>query len=248
MDLLVGVLFTNYHESESKIRPKTLSNKQINWKNLQKLIVSEDPCFQLYIAPENGLRRMLFNIVSTNVFEIAIACLIIFNIIVMSLANDDISSSQQALLDSLNSACSYIFIAELGLKLVTFGKAYFLSVWNLFDFFVVSASILDLILHYLGIGSGSKSATLSLLPQIARIFRVMRITRLLRMLKRFKGLQKLIETFIFSLPAISKAFSILLLYLFIAAILASNIMGGIVKDYSGAFSSILNYQDFHNSI
>lgn len=64
--------------------------------------------------------------------------------------------------------------------------------WNIFDFFVVSASILDIILHYLGVGGGSKNVTLSLLPQIARIFRVLRITRLLRMLKRFKGLQKLI--------------------------------------------------------
>ena len=56
MDLLVGVMFMNYHEAEAKIRPKTLSNKQINWKNLQKLIVSEDPCFSLYLPPPNKIR------------------------------------------------------------------------------------------------------------------------------------------------------------------------------------------------
>ena len=136
----------------------------------------------------------------------------------------------------------------MGVKLITFGKAYFLSVWNVFDFFVVSASILDIILHYLNVGNGSKNATLSLLPQIARIFRVLRITRLLRMLKRFKGLQKLIETFVFSLPAIAKAFSILMLYLFIASILASNLMGQIESDYSSTFDTIINYKDFHNAI
>lgn len=152
------------------------------------------------------------------------------------------------MLDTLNSIFSYIFIAELAVKLVTFGKAYFLSVWNIFDFFVVSASILDLILQYLGIGSGSKNATLSLLPQIARIFRVLRITRLLRMLKRFKGLQKLIETFVFSLPAIGKAFSILFLFLFITSILASNLMGDLYGDYSQTFDTIINYKHFHNAI
>jgi hypothetical protein len=109
----------------------------------------------------------------------------------MALNNDDIPKSRSDLLLTLNSVCSFIFISELGLKLITFGRAYFLSVWNIFDFFVVSASILDLILHYSGVGS-SQTSTLSLLPQIARIFRVLRITRLLRMLKRFKGLQKLI--------------------------------------------------------
>jgi hypothetical protein len=35
---------------------------------------------------------------------------------------------------------------EFTLKIFAFGKAYFLSGWNLFDFFVVMASILDIIL------------------------------------------------------------------------------------------------------
>lgn len=45
MDLLVGVLFMNFHDAEKKMRPKTLNDKQINWKNLQKIIIEEDPCF-----------------------------------------------------------------------------------------------------------------------------------------------------------------------------------------------------------
>jgi len=79
----------------------------------------------------------------------------------------------------------------MALKMAAFGKSYFLSGWNIFDFFVVMASILDLALNNLGVHSkGSKA--FSFLPQIARIFRVMRVTRLLRMFKRFKGLQKLL--------------------------------------------------------
>jgi hypothetical protein len=153
MDLLIGVLFSNYHEAEARISPQTLSDKQINWKNLQKLIIEENPAFQLYISPEDPIRKFLFNLVSTKIFEIGIAAIIIFNIFVMALNNDDIPKSQVELLTSLNSVCSFIFISELGLKLITFGRAYFLSVWNIFDFFVVSASVLDLILHYSGVGS-----------------------------------------------------------------------------------------------
>lgn len=77
------------------------------------------------------------------------------------------------------------------LKLSAFGKAYFLSGWNIFDFFVVMASILDIILDQTGT-SNDQSNAIAILPQIARIFRVLRVTRLLRMFKRFKGLQKLI--------------------------------------------------------
>lgn len=39
MDLLVGVLFLNYHAAASRIMPRKLSDKQINWQNLQKIIV-----------------------------------------------------------------------------------------------------------------------------------------------------------------------------------------------------------------
>ena len=113
------------------------------------------------------------------------------NIIVMTIADDDISPDTIETLTTLNSVFSYIFIVELTLKLVVYGLAYFQSGWNWFDFFVVSASVLDIILQYSGISSGGASA-ISILPQIARIFRVMRITRLLRMVKSFKGLQKLI--------------------------------------------------------
>ena len=119
------------------------------------------------------------------------ATIIIANIVVMTAGNDDIPIATSNTLTTLNTIFSYIFICELILKLMAYGKDYFLSGWNIFDFFVVSASVLDIILQFSGSSSGGTSA-IAILPQIARIFRVMRITRLLRMVKSFKGLQKLI--------------------------------------------------------
>lgn len=133
------------------------------------------------------------------------------------------------------------------LKLLAFSKAYFQSMWNIFDFCVVMASLLDLGMQFTGLKSAGNS-TLSILPQIARIFRVMRITRLLRMFKRFKGLQKLIETFIFSLPALAKGLSILFLYLFIFSILACNLFQDVDYDYSGYLNIIKNYSNFHHAL
>lgn len=39
-----------------------------------------------------------------------------------------------------------------------------------------------------------------------------------------------------------------MLYLFIASVLASNLMGGIARDFGGNLNDILNYKDFHHSI
>jgi len=146
----------------------------------------------------------------------------------------------------MNFAFSIIFIMEATFKLCSFGKAYFLSGWNIFDFFVVMASILDIILSYSGAKTQNSSA-ISILPQIARIFRVLRVTKLLRMFKRFKGLQKLIETFIFSLPALAKGLSIVCLFFFIFSVLASFLFSEIAGDYTGIFDEYRNFKNFHSS-
>jgi hypothetical protein len=109
----------------------------------------------------------------------------------MLVATNDQTDQKTEILKQINFFFSIIFIMECVLKLLTFGKGYFLSGWNIFDFFVVMASLLDILLEQSGSKTESSSA-ISILPQIARIFRVLRVTKLLRMFKRFKGLQKLI--------------------------------------------------------
>lgn len=112
------------------------------------------------------------------------------NIVTMMVAMDDGGSSLSTVLIYMNLGFSCIFIIEMLLKLFAYDKNYFLIGWNIFDFFVVMASILDIILTYTpGVTS---TPALSVLPQIARIFRVLRVTKLLRLFKQFKGLQKLI--------------------------------------------------------
>ena len=164
----------------------------------------------------------------------------------MMVGQDDDTAQKISILDSINLAFSIVFICEMVLKLCAYGRGYFYSGWNCFDFGVVMASILDIILDLAGAASGASSA-LSILPQIARIFRVLRVTRLLRMFKRFKGLQKLIETFIFSMPALSKGLGIVCLFLFICSVLASALFGGIERDYNGSIDDISNFKNFHSS-
>ena len=54
------------------------------------------------------------------------------------------------------------------------GKLYFRSKWNIFDFIVVVSSLIEIIVHYLAIGS---ITILRVAPQVIRIFRVLRVTR-----------------------------------------------------------------------
>ena len=64
----------------------------------------------------------------------------------MMIGTNDQTATTEYTLNSINFAFSLIFIMEFVLKFASFGKGYFLSGWNVFDFFVVMASILDIIL------------------------------------------------------------------------------------------------------
>lgn len=56
------------------------------------------------------------------------------------------SDTYQFGLEILNYIFTVIFIIEAVLKLLAFGKSYFKSSWNVFDFTVVCFSIFDIVL------------------------------------------------------------------------------------------------------
>jgi hypothetical protein len=90
-------------------------------------------------------------------------------------------------MDFTNYIFTLIFLIEAIMKLMAFGKSYFNNSWNQFDFFVVVASIFDIIIKALQrfiTGGGF----LAVAPQIARIMRVLRVTRILRLLNKAAGL------------------------------------------------------------
>lgn len=78
---------------------------------------------------------------------------------------------------------------EAVLKLFAFGNTYFNNTWNKFDFFVVVASLFDVLMEVMGSDSFS---WLSSAPQIARVMRVLRVARIVRLAGKAKNLQAII--------------------------------------------------------
>ena len=99
----------------------------------------------------------------------------------MALPYESASQSYLDTLEDINLVFTFIFIAEMLFKLVSFGfKGYWVNNWNKFDFCVVISSIVDLIMNQLGNQLGS---FLRVGPQLARILRVLRVSRLFRLAK-----------------------------------------------------------------
>ena len=81
-------------------------------------------------------------------FEHFMTLCVIMNTVVMTMDKYGIDQDLERLLSQFNSVFTYIFIYEMGIKLLAIGpKKYSASKWNLLDGGVVMLSIIELIIE-----------------------------------------------------------------------------------------------------
>jgi hypothetical protein len=88
-------------------------------------------------------------------------------------------------LAKINILFTAVFLVECILKLIAFGKAYFIPTWNKFDFLIVVSSIIDILLEFVLKNPSSNLSFIRMAPQLARVLRVLRVSRVLRMLTKY---------------------------------------------------------------
>lgn len=72
---------------------------------------------------------------------------ILFNIMSMAIEHENMNGFWILLINDFATIFTVVFIIEMILKLIAFGRSYFNYGWNKFDFFVVCAAIFDIILN-----------------------------------------------------------------------------------------------------
>ena len=89
--------------------------------------------------------------------------------------------------------------------------------WCRFDAIVVCVSIFGVIIDW---------ATFQNLPFLP-LLRMLRVVRVFRLIPKAKGLRTLLQTLVFSLPALGNVGSVLFLFFFVYAIVGMNVFGSI---------------------
>jgi hypothetical protein len=219
-----------------------LDGDEVKWVDMMKMICNEQP--EIVKIPKNKIRKWCFDLVrDEGRFANFIMGCIILNIFTMAATFEGQSDSYSNVLEKVNYFFTAAFAIECGSKLIAYAGNYFDTAWNKFDFFVVSASFLDIVMANM---SANSLKVIRVGPQLARIMRVMRVSRLFKLLNKYKGLQALIQTITFSLPSVINAFALLSLVYFIYAVLGvfffKNIIQGIIID------DYMNYTNFTYSL
>ena len=121
INLFTGVIFYNFTMAEKMTKHKYLSDSQVTWLNLHKLIILADPYFEYSKPPSSFGRRITFNIVRSKSFRLFIYSCLIANIIILLVSYNDMSSSKTEQILYAHQVFNLVFLLEGILKIFTFG-------------------------------------------------------------------------------------------------------------------------------
>lgn len=246
MNLFVGVMFSTYNDAIQKEKKKGIQNdwKAQRYLDFLFLLDTAKPDYITFRRKTGRYAQWTFKVISTNIFENFIIFIIVMNMITLAIDYEGSEDQFTNVILKLNYFFTSIFIVECLLKLIAHSPAgYFNNSWNRFDFFVVIASIFDVVITNTFIDSNVKFLKSF---QIFRILRVLRVTRVLRLFKTLKGLEKILQTIYWSMQALGNVLLLLFLVIFIFAVLGSNIVTFVQSDYSDSFLYYDQYFNFNN--
>lgn len=223
LNLFVGVVIDKFNELKKKAEGQSLmlTEEQQRWVEIQKLMAIVGPK-RTYVRPTNKFRAWCYDVILSPRTETFIIVLVILNVLQMSFEWYNSPYVWTRSLSYINLIFTGAFVVEAILKLSALGPTwYFRDRLNQFDFIIVVVSVLTIMLDYGPDGkpsSGRGGAGVNLL-------RIFRIARILRLIPRARGLRTLIQTLLFSLPALWNVGSVLFMFFFIFAVMGMQLFG-----------------------
>ncbi|XP_043851194.1 sodium channel protein type 9 subunit alpha-like [Dromiciops gliroides] len=194
---------------------------------------------KLIPRPGNKFQGYVFDLVTTDAFEITIMILISLNMVTMMVETDTQSAYKRSILYQINLVFIGLFEGECVLKLIGLRQYYFTIGWNVFDFVVVHLSILAVLQPNL-------TAEYLLTYGQVQAIRLIRCGEILNFIKRTKEKDTLIYAMMMSLPTVFNIVLLLFLLMFIYAILGMSHFAYVKKD--AGINDMFNFETFSNSI
>ena len=197
------------------------TDKAIDSLNVQKLDVWLSGCMGVLLTS----RRYSREFVDSSAVNMFLMISVFLNTLILG-ADGLAPDSWSDIFSNMNLAFTIIFTAELCFKLYGYGpKKYIKDAFNVFDAFVVTLSLVELVINAQSDGQSSSTSGFRAV-RIFRIFRVLRVTRLLRSLRFMKVIIEVMKN-----TAEQFGYMVLLMFLFIFifTLLGTQVFGGTFK-------------------
>ena len=180
--------------------------------------------------------KWFYIFVSMNMFNIFITLCIILNTILLAMDKYPIHKEEYEGQQLFNNILSWIFFAEMVVKLIGLGfKEYAQDSFNLFDCTVVCISLIESIIDWVGVsfsGGGAISA-----------LRAIRLLRVFKLARSWTSFRDLLHKIIITLKDITNISVLMILFMFIFALVGSEMYGYKVKYTDEDLSSVVKVGD-----
>ncbi|CAG0897066.1 unnamed protein product [Darwinula stevensoni] len=161
LNLFIGVIIDNFNEQKKKMSillrgslEMFMTDDQKKYYNAMKKMGSKKP-LKAIPRPQWKPAALVFEMVTNKKFDMVIMLFIGLNMATMTLDHYDMTDQWNQILEILNTIFIVIFTAECILKIFALRQYYFKEPWNLFDFVVVTLSILGGLWMRVMVGSDS---------------------------------------------------------------------------------------------
>jgi voltage-gated sodium channel len=140
---------------------------------------------------------------------------ILFNAVLLGLETWDTAMDKAGpLILWLDGLCLAVFVVELTAKIYVQRLRFFRDGWNIFDFMIVSISLIPT-------------------AQGLSVLRSLRILRLFRVLSVAPALRRVVEGLIIALPGMGSVFLLMGLVFYVGAVMATKLFGAAFPDWFG---------------
>ncbi|GLV43437.1 Na channel protein 60E [Carabus blaptoides fortunei] len=242
LNLFIGVIIDNFNMLKKKyeggVLEMFLTESQKHYYTAMKKLGRKKPQ-KVIKRPINQFLAMFYDLSNSRRFEIAIFVLIFLNMLSMGIEHYNQPHAIYFILEVSNAFFTTVFSLEAIVKIIGLRYHYFTVPWNMFDFLLVLASILGILMEDIMID-------FPVSPTLLRVVRVFRIGRILRLIKAAKGIRKLLFALVVSLPALFNIGALLALITFIYAIIGMSVFGHVKQQ--GALDDMVNFETFGRSM
>lgn len=146
----------------------------------------------------------------------AILGVILFNAVILGLeTSGPVMARFGTIIVLLDRLCLAVFVAELTAKMVAYGRGFFRSGWNLFDFAIVGVALVP----------GAQTFS---------VLRALRVLRLLRVISVLPRLRRVVEGFVTALPGMGSVFLLMGIVFYIGSVMATKLFGASFPDWFGS--------------
>jgi hypothetical protein len=239
LNLFIGVIYEEYVALKNE-GIYSLTPDQKAWYNVQIAISHAKPAVKMTVAKghRDDSREAMFKIVTKPFFDHFIMGAIMANCVVMSVTYYGEPTVYTQVCDVLNYVFTFIFTVEMCMKIFAFSfSGYWLDAWNRFDFLIVQACLVDILVSDI-IQVESLSASVFRLFRIGRV--IGRVARMFRVIKNVQSLNQIFQTLIESLGALFYMAILVLLIMFIASIMAMHLFGKV--KYGSVLGPYANFE------